>query len=366
MNATVLNHTTVQAWVRFDTFNCPEALGPLNASVGFTVNGTTLSSPFTQVATVEKGAVLVDNSSGLAEISHDVTGFSIQALDFNPRDPAENSLQLFSEGTSRVEGRVVGITDVGSFHRGIPGTLACEFTYVEPFTGTLEAAVSSCAGSSSSSSSSSSSFIAVANVVPGTWSVVNQSAADLVFTSAASISINGSGFSSNLGDTTVTLVDCAGATPATLTPSLPVIISANPVFSSGAELQIDFDSLMPSHNGTRLCLRLELAEARRPFVLSSPVLFADAGTVQMSAPFFQVINDTARLLYDTNATESLTLQGRGFQETNSTEVITSTLLLKPAATGDLVNITTAATATYVRACVAEGAGRGLCVLEGFS
>ena len=216
----VLNHTTTIVWVEYTTFNCPDALGPLNVSVSFEANGVVKASAFTQVATVVEGVVEVNGSFPLADIPYSDTSFNILASNFNPRDPTQNQLFLQSPGTPLVEGAIIGFG--GNGPRRFQNLL-CEFTYIEPFAGTLEAAVSSCkttpspsvvvtdaAGTLRPSPAPSKVFVEVANIVPGTWGAVNSSSAN-VFTNVEYLAVSGFGFSSNLADISALVIDCGVA-----------------------------------------------------------------------------------------------------------------------------------------------------------
>lgn len=226
----VLNHTTTLVWVEYTTFNCPDALGPLNVSVSFEANGVVKASAFTQVATVVDGVVAVNGSFPLVDIPFSDTSFNILASGFNPREPTQNQLFLQSAATPLVEGAIIGFGG-GSGPDGLQNLL-CEFTYIEPFAGILEAAVSSCKTAPSPSvvvvtntstgtsrpspAPSSRVFVEVANIVPGTWGAVNSSGAT-VLTNVEYLAVSGFGFSSNLADISVLVVDC-GVAAVTVNP----------------------------------------------------------------------------------------------------------------------------------------------------
>ena len=322
VEAVVLNHTTTTAWVEFTLLNCPSALGHLNASLAFTVNGTTKQSTYVTVAIVFEAVVQVASSS--QRISYSDVGFLINASDSNPRDPTENHLYLRSDNSSQIEGTVISVDGT---------SLAVEFSYIEPFVGTLEAFVSSCGAVTTSISVSD--YTPVAELVTGTWSAINTST-NTILTSVEYLTIAGSGFSSNLNDTSVDLVSCGG--PPSPSPNYPVQIQSVPILSTRQELRIGIDRLMPSNNGTELCVLLTLAPSRAQFVNPPHTISASVGMVKVAVPYFTPFN-VSTLEFKTDEFV-LQLDGRGFQATDApSSRVESGLKLQVVTTGDITNET---------------------------
>ena len=348
--------------VNFTTLNCASIVNsslalpdsesrPLEAKISLQTSGGTLESDYTQVGIFKTSDVVIATESdtdALPVVAYSDATFSLEALNFNPRGVAKNNQLLLRTqpiGASPITGRIV--RSEGKF-------LVCEFTYINPFDGLLEAYVSNCVDTFDPVGDGDNlTFTTVAQMFGGTW---NQTICDsIVPTNAASVFATGVGFPYDFKSIRVNPVSCTNesvpclvtsdtpttTTRATTPPSVviasdgsavPAIeIAAAAHFSNGSAIAIAVESLMPSHDGQTLCAELQYNTGLLPLV----PLVVSLGTIAAAPPKFDELDiSQGTIPYNilTNDEGVVTLKGRGFQADCSSCAVESTLELRPTST----------------------------------